>query len=283
MCLTLQRYSLSMIEKLSRRHPSGCRSLLVAAERLESAELTSLANSAPSSMRTIPRTTTKPVNNTRKKALLATSVAQVLHDGYMDLIYVMLPIWQAQFGIGSGWLAVMRALYLGTAAGLQLPSNRLAERFGSKTILLSGTVIAAIGYGLAGLSGGLFGLCAALTLAGSGSSTQHPIGAGIVSQAYGQSARGPLGIYNFAGGLLNTAEGNAKRQGLQRARYFDDGRGSAWECAARWDASVAKRINKSDRTRPGKELLARIVAMWTRLVERFDPDEFRVREDGINA
>jgi hypothetical protein len=29
-------------------------------------------------------------------------------------------------------------------------------------------------------------------------------------------------------------------------------------------------------------LLARIVAMLTRPVERFDPDEFRVREDGIN-
>jgi hypothetical protein len=53
------------------------------------------------------------------------------------------------------------------------------------------------------------------------------------------------------------------------------------ECAACLDASVAKRITKSDRICPGKELLARIVAMLTRLVERFDPDEFQVREDGI--
>jgi four helix bundle protein len=83
--------------------------------------------------------------------------------------------------------------------------------------------------------------------------------------------------------LLNTAEGNGKRQGLQRARYFDDARGSAFECAACLDASVAKRITKSDRILPGKELLARIVAMLTRLVERFDPDEFRIREDGING
>jgi four helix bundle protein len=82
--------------------------------------------------------------------------------------------------------------------------------------------------------------------------------------------------------LLNTAEGNGKRQGPQRARYFDDARGSALECAACLDASVAKRITKSDRICPGNELLARIVAMLTRLVERFDPDEFRVREDGSN-
>jgi four helix bundle protein len=31
--------------------------------------------------------------------------------------------------------------------------------------------------------------------------------------------------------LLNTAEGNGKRHGLQRARFFDDARGSALECA----------------------------------------------------
>jgi four helix bundle protein len=38
--------------------------------------------------------------------------------------------------------------------------------------------------------------------------------------------------------LLNTAEGNGKRQG-QRAKFFDDARGSAFECAACLDASVA--------------------------------------------
>jgi four helix bundle protein len=80
--------------------------------------------------------------------------------------------------------------------------------------------------------------------------------------------------------LLNTAEGNGKRQGLQRARFFDDARASAMESAACLDASVAKRIAKNDRIRWGKELLVRIVSMLTRLVERFDPDEFRVRKDG---
>ena len=53
--------------------------------------------------------------------------------------------------------------------------------------------------------------------------------------------------------LLNTAEGNAKRQGRQRARYFDDARGSALECPACLDASVAKQITKSDRICHGKE------------------------------
>src|SRR5580700_3975832 len=79
--------------------------------------------------------------------------------------------------------------------------------------------------------------------------------------------------------LLNTAEGNGKRQGRQRAKFFDDAHGSAIECAACLDASVAKRLVSNDRIRLGKEMLARIVAMLTRLVDRFDTDEIRARAD----
>ena len=79
--------------------------------------------------------------------------------------------------------------------------------------------------------------------------------------------------------LLNTAEGNGKRQGRQRARFFDDARGSAIECAACLDASVAKGLAALDRIGPGKEMLVRIVAMLTKLIERFDPEQYRVRED----
>src|SRR5882724_3539190 len=75
--------------------------------------------------------------------------------------------------------------------------------------------------------------------------------------------------------LLNTAEGNGKRQGRQRAKFFDDARGSAVECAACLDASVAKRFASNDRVLPGKEMLGRIVAMLSRLVDRFDNDEIR--------
>jgi four helix bundle protein len=79
--------------------------------------------------------------------------------------------------------------------------------------------------------------------------------------------------------LFNTAEGNGKRQGRQRAKFFDDARGSAFECAACLDASVARRFVSVTRIRPGKEMLARVVAMLTRLVDRFDTDERVIRRD----
>ena len=70
--------------------------------------------------------------------------------------------------------------------------------------------------------------------------------------------------------LLNTAEGNGKRQGRQRAKFFDDARGSAVECSACLDALVAKRLTNAERIDDGKAMLMRIVGMLTKLVERFD-------------
>jgi four helix bundle protein len=70
--------------------------------------------------------------------------------------------------------------------------------------------------------------------------------------------------------LLNTAEGNGKRQGRHRAKFFDDARGSALECAACLDAAVAKGLVPADCICPGKQMLARVVAMLSRLIDRFN-------------
>jgi four helix bundle protein len=73
--------------------------------------------------------------------------------------------------------------------------------------------------------------------------------------------------------LLNTAEGNGKRQRQVRVRFFDDARGSATGCAACLDAAVAKGALNQERIQPGKELLIRVVSMLTRLVERYESGE----------
>ena len=84
---------------------------------------------------------------------------------------------------------------------------------------------------------------------------------------------------------LDVYEGNGRRQGRQRAKFLDDARGSAIECAACLDASVAKRFASLDRIKAGKEMLVRIVAMLTKLLMRFDPEQYRVRESaaGLEA
>ena len=79
--------------------------------------------------------------------------------------------------------------------------------------------------------------------------------------------------------LFNTAEGNGKRQTKQRARFFDDARGSGCECAACLDALVAKGQCDSERVIEGKKTLLRIVSMLTKLVERFNDSTNYVREE----
>ena len=136
-----------------------------------------------------------------RRTLALASLAHTLHDGFTDMIYVLLPIWQAEFSLDYVALALLRGLNVGVLATLQMPSSHLARRLNARTLLALGTLLSAIGYALAGLSGSLAGLCVSLALAGAGGSTQHPLASAAVSRAYGVEARGPLGAYNFAGDL----------------------------------------------------------------------------------
>lgn len=143
----------------------------------------------------------KPHDSSRhqRTTLAVASAAHGLHDGYTDMIYVLLPVWQAEFAMGYGLLALLRGLYAGTMAGLQVTAGSLARRFGANRVLALGTMLAAGGYCVAGTSAGVIGLCIALVLSGAGSSAQHPLASAAVSRAYGAKARGPIGIYNFGG------------------------------------------------------------------------------------
>src|SRR5215510_10774163 len=57
--------------------------------------------------------------------------AHALHDGYTDLIVVMLPVWQAEFGLGYAELGLLCGLYTGTMATFQVPAALLADRLGA--------------------------------------------------------------------------------------------------------------------------------------------------------
>ena len=126
--------------------------------------------------------------------------AHALHDGYTDLVYVMLPVWQAEFGLGYAALGLLRSLFSGTLAVLQVPSGMLAQRLGTPWVLALGTALVGVGYLLAGASSGLAWLATALAIGGAGASTQHPLGSSIMAQAFagGRSLKA-MGAYNFAG------------------------------------------------------------------------------------
>ena len=144
---------------------------------------------------------TKPTRN-RTRVLWVACGAHALHDGFTDTLYVLLPLWQAQFALSYAAIGILRALYAGVMAGLQVPVAGAAQRIGGATILAAGTAAAAAAYFFLGASSSVAMLAIALVLGGIGSSTQHPIASSLVAAAYeGPRSRGALGTYNFAGDL----------------------------------------------------------------------------------
>ncbi|WP_434635082.1 MFS transporter [Chromobacterium sp. CV08] len=142
----------------------------------------------------------------RRRALLAACGAHAVHDGLTDLVYVLLPVWQAQFAIGYATVGLLRGAYSGAMAGFQLLASRLAGRWGRKRMLVGGTALAGAAYLLAGQAGGLAVLLLALTLGGLGASVQHPLASSLVADSHqaGDASRQALAQYNFAGDIGKT-------------------------------------------------------------------------------
>jgi MFS transporter, FSR family, fosmidomycin resistance protein len=141
-----------------------------------------------------------------RKTLAVCGGAHALHDGFTDLLNVLYPLLQTQFGLSYAAIGALKAVYSGAMASGQIPSGWLAGRFGGVKVLASGTALIAAGYCLAGFTGSLYGVVAGLLLAGLGGSTQHPIASTLVSSAFpGLSSRTALGTYNFTGDLGKVA------------------------------------------------------------------------------
>ena len=150
----------------------------------------------------VERVQVSPKAAEERRVLGVACGAHALHDGYTDLVYVMLPIWQSEFGLGFAALGLMKTVFSGTLAGFQIPAGLLAERFGAVIVLALGTALAGFGYVLAGMSNGIAFLVAALFIGGLGASTQHPLVSSLVAHAFaGPRSLKALGTYNFAGDI----------------------------------------------------------------------------------
>jgi len=133
-------------------------------------------------------------------ALLACSGAHVLHDGLSNVLYVLLPIWQGEFGLSFTEIGLLKTVYSGALAGLQVPSGYASERLGESGILVVGTALAGLGFLLAGWAGAFVAVGACLALSGAGSSVQHPVSSSLIARQFeGPRLRAALSAYNFAG------------------------------------------------------------------------------------
>src|SRR3954454_25289310 len=111
---------------------------------------------------------------TPRRALGVACGAHALQDGYTDLIYVMLPVWQAEFGLAYAAIGLLRGLFAGAMASFQIPATLLAEKVGMPGVLAGGAALTGLAYMLAGARGGLARIGGALAAGGPWASNPHP-------------------------------------------------------------------------------------------------------------
>jgi MFS family permease len=138
-----------------------------------------------------------------RAVLFTAALAHILHDGFSDILYILLPLWASEFSLTLTGVGVLKAVYTAGMALSQIPAGILAERWGERRLLVVGTAVTALGYlGVATLASGMLPLAALLLVAGLGSGVQHPLASSLVSRAYETGPRrAALGTYNFAGDL----------------------------------------------------------------------------------
>src|SRR2546427_2411262 len=143
----------------------------------------------------------------RARAVLAAACSiHFVHDGFSDILYVLLPIWANEFRLTFVQVGIIRTVYSGAMAAFQIPAGLLAERWGERRLLAAGTAVTACGFIAAGLVGGFLSLLLVLLIAGLGSGVQHPLSSSLVSKAYETGPRrAALGTYNFSGDLGKVA------------------------------------------------------------------------------
>jgi MFS family permease len=140
----------------------------------------------------------------RPRSVLATAGAMhFVHDGFSEILYVLLPVWAAEFQLSLWQVGFIRTAYTGGMAAFQLPAGLLAERFGERRLLMLGTLVTASGFIAVAAGATTFvPLLLVLTLAGLGSGVQHPLSSSVVAKAYEEGPRrAALGTYNFAGDI----------------------------------------------------------------------------------
>jgi MFS transporter, FSR family, fosmidomycin resistance protein len=143
----------------------------------------------------------RPAARPRAVLLLACG-AHFVHDGFADILYVLLPIWAREFGLAFVQVGAIRTVYSGAMALFQIPAGLLAERWGERRLLALGTAVTGAGFIAAGWTGGFASLLLVLLVAGLGSGAQHPLSSTLVSTAYETGRRrAALGTYNFSGDL----------------------------------------------------------------------------------
>ncbi|MGE3271877.1 MAG: MFS transporter, partial [Chloroflexota bacterium] len=142
------------------------------------------------------------IHKSASRVLLVAASLHTCNDAMFAVMYPLLPLIAADLNLSYAEVGIVKALYSGASAVLQLPAGVLGERFAEYGLLALGN-----GWGAAGL----LGMAAATSfpvllilaiIAGLGGNFQHPLASTMVARAFEGGRRGTaIGTLNFAGDL----------------------------------------------------------------------------------
>ena len=123
-------------------------------------------------------------------------------DLFFALLVPLLPLIKEDLGLSFTEVGMLRSVFSGASAVLQIPAGLLAESAGEFWLLILGNLWVAVGLLAMAVSGSFVALLAASAAGGLGGGAQHPLASSMVSRAYDDRGRaGAVGTVNFAGDL----------------------------------------------------------------------------------
>ena len=130
------------------------------------------------------------------------STMHVWSDLFFALLVPLLPFIKEDMGLSFTEVGLLRSVFSGASAVLQVPAGFLAESAGEFWLLIAGNVWVTVGLMAMALSPVFWALVVASGIGGLGGGTQHPLASSMVSRAYDDRGRATaVGTVNFAGDL----------------------------------------------------------------------------------
>jgi FSR family fosmidomycin resistance protein-like MFS transporter len=137
-----------------------------------------------------------------RRVLAFASVMHVWSDLFFALLVPLLPAIKEDLGLSFAEVGLLRSLFTGATAILQIPAGILAESAGEFWLLILGNLWVSLGLIGMALSPVFAVLLVVSFIGGLGGGTQHPLGSSMVSRTYEERGRSTaVGTVNFAGDL----------------------------------------------------------------------------------
>jgi MFS transporter, FSR family, fosmidomycin resistance protein len=139
-------------------------------------------------------------NPSPKKQLWWCNLHHVVNDGYIASLSLLLPFIAVDLDLSYTQAGLLKTFSHGAISAAQLPAGFLAERLGEILLLGAGTSLFGLGYAGLMLAFSFPIALAAVFLAGIGGGVYHPVGTGLVADAFSDQGSGrAIGTLNFFG------------------------------------------------------------------------------------